>query len=286
MTEEVSHTEAASFTGGNDLATSGGGTDYAAPISKEIADKAFEVIASSPDIDVDDYVQEQKDRAAEEAGEELPPNRKRERRERFQRAPEAARDAESKPTRDTRDALERQRDENDPRHEPKIEAREETEAEHHERESRQRERDARIAETAVYHARAEAFKQAVSDYQEWVEGTFGVFPPQESVAAALLASPVGPELAYRLSQDIDAIEQLNALPPAEAARRIARAEGMLIAMHENQKAPPLRSKATKAPKPIAPVRGGAGPAVDASKSDDMDRFAGWLQKDLAKRRGR
>ena len=48
---------------------------------KDIAEKAWDVIQRSADIDVDDYVEEQKDRAADEKGEELPQNRKRERRE-------------------------------------------------------------------------------------------------------------------------------------------------------------------------------------------------------------
>jgi hypothetical protein len=50
-------------------------------VVKDIAEKAWDVIQRSADIDVDDYVEEQKDRAADEKGEELPQNRKRERRE-------------------------------------------------------------------------------------------------------------------------------------------------------------------------------------------------------------
>jgi len=55
--------------------------DYSADVVKDIAEKAWDVIQRSADIDVDDYVEEQKDRAADEKGEELPRNRKRERRE-------------------------------------------------------------------------------------------------------------------------------------------------------------------------------------------------------------
>jgi hypothetical protein len=55
--------------------------DYSADVVKDIAEKAWDVIQRSADIDVDDYVEEQKDRAADEKGEELPQNRRRERRE-------------------------------------------------------------------------------------------------------------------------------------------------------------------------------------------------------------
>src|SRR6476660_6127084 len=116
MSDEISHAEAASYIPSSEPAPSSE-HDHAAPVIKEIADKAWEAIQTSPDVDVDDFVQEQKDRAAEEKGEELSKHRREARRERFQRALEAAKDAERNPAPDKRDALERARDENDHRHE-------------------------------------------------------------------------------------------------------------------------------------------------------------------------
>jgi hypothetical protein len=257
-------------------------TDYASPVTSQIKEAAWQAIQNDKSgDDATDFVEESRDRAAEEAGEELPPNRKQARRDRFARALEAAREAERNPVKDTRDALELAADEDD---EPRHEEPRDHQREHEEHEARQRQRDEMVATTAKYEMRAAAFEQAVPDYKETIQAVFGVFPPQESVADALLKSPVGPELAYRLSQDLDAIEELNALPPAEAARRLAVAEGVLLA-RQQQSAPPPR-RVTKAPRPISAVRGGAGPGFDPVKSNDMDAFADWLKKDQAKRAGR
>jgi hypothetical protein len=83
MSDEISHAEAAAYVPSSEP-SSEPAKDYSADVVKDIAEKAWDVIQRSADIDVDDYVEEQKDRAADEKGEELPQNRKRERRERFE----------------------------------------------------------------------------------------------------------------------------------------------------------------------------------------------------------
>jgi hypothetical protein len=80
MSDEISHAEAAAYVPSSEP-SSEPAKDYSADVVKDIAEKAWDVIQRSADIDVDDYVEEQKDRAADEKGEELPQNRKRERRE-------------------------------------------------------------------------------------------------------------------------------------------------------------------------------------------------------------
>jgi hypothetical protein len=271
---------------------SGGGTEYAHQVTEQIKEAAVRAIETLPDISTEDFVEEARARELEDRGEELTSSQKQARRERYQRALAAAKEAESHPVVDKRDALERARDERDAADDPRF-APQESDAEDPRFQPRpedfadqQRARDAMVAETAKYELRAQAFEQVAPDYKEVIQGTFGVFPPQESVAAALLASPVGPELAYRLAQDLDAIEELNQLPPAQAAQRIARAEGMLMAMHDQRAAAPPPRRTTKAPPPMKSVRGGAGPGFNPTTSNDMTAFAGWLKKDLAKRQGR
>jgi hypothetical protein len=252
--------------------------------TRSIKEAAYEAIVNSPDVSTEDYAEETKDRAAEKRGEELPAARKQARGERFQRALAAARDAESRPTVDKRDALERARDDaaDDHRHEEPTDH----QREHEEHQTRQRARDEAVAATAKYEMRAAEFEKSAPDFRDTIQSVFAVFPPAEHIAEALLRSPIGPEIAYRLANNIDAIDELNALSPEQFRYQLAQAEGVLAERQRLQQAAPPPRRTTKAPRPISAVRGGAGPSVDASRSDNMDQFAGWLKKDLAKRQGR
>jgi hypothetical protein len=185
---------------------------------REIKELAQKTIETSPDIDTADFAEEMADKKEEESGKELSKARKEARRERYQRALEAARTAEHTPTVDKRDALERKRDQarDD---EGRFEAGESDQSDPRAQvpedwETQLRKRDASIAASTAYHMRAAEFAKVVPDYQSQVEATFGIFPPRDDIAQALLDSEIGPALAFELASDIDLLDAFNNLPPA------------------------------------------------------------------------
>jgi hypothetical protein len=143
---------------------------------------------------------------------------------------------------------------------------------------------ARVAELqsevmADFHERTEAFKAKATDFDDVVSGFVnkgGKFT--DAVRELVMESDVGPQLTYHIAKHPAIANKLNSLPPLQAAKEIARLEDSLSNTSR---------KATNAPPPITPPKGGAGPSVDpATGPDDMAAFASWLNKDLAKRRGR
>lgn len=132
---------------------------------------------------------------------------------------------------------------------------------------------------ADFEERAEAFKSKATDFDDVVSGFVdkgGKF--SDAVRELVTESDLGPQLTYHLAKHPSIANKLNALPPLQAAKEIARLEDTL------SKASP---KATKAPAPLAVLNGGAGPAIDPKTGpDDMQAFATWLKKDQQARRGR
>lgn len=253
-----------------------GGGEYstgAETVIKSVKDQAYEAIVHSEDISTEDYVEETRDREAEKRGdpEVNSPLRRQRRAERLQRALEAA---------GTADVPGRQADANEPdaHHEP-------SEAPH-DWEAEIRRRDDSVRATAQYEMRAASFSQQQPDYHDTIQSVFSIFPPSEHIADALLRSPFGPQIAYELANNVDAIEQLNAMPPNQAIHLLAKAEGMLLAQQQmqGQQAPQVRRP--KAPPPMKALSGGAGPPSNWVQSDDMEQFAQGLKKDLARRAGR
>lgn len=84
------------------------------------------------------------------------------------------------------------------------------------------------------------------------------------VEGLLLESDKSALLSYHLAKNPDKLARLNALPPVAAAREIGKLEARLSL--------PSANKATKAPPPVASVRGGATP-----RDEDSDLNA-WLAK--------
>ncbi len=130
-----------------------------------------------------------------------------------------------------------------------------------------------------FEERTEAFKSKAKDFDEIVSGYVdkgGKF--SDVVRELVMESDQGPELTYHLAKHPSIANKINALPPLQAAKEIARLEDTLSK-------PSI--KATKAPPPAKPLNGGAGPAADPRTGpDDMEAFASWLRKDQAKRAGR
>jgi hypothetical protein len=126
--------------------------------------------------------------------------------------------------------------------------------------------------------RVAEFSRANPDYQDTIKSVFSVLPLAEHVAEAILQSEIGPEIAYKLAQNFDQIDAINAMSPDQIRLDIARAEGMRAAQNGQQQQPARR--ATRAPRPLTSVRGGsASPSFDAATASTDEyaarRKAGW-----------
>lgn len=281
----MSDTDYAGASGASEAGSTGGEGGYshvAETAIKSVKDQAYDAIVRSEDISTEDFVEETRDREAEKRGdpEVNTPFRKQRRAERLQRALEAAeKGKQPEPQQDARGA----------------DAAQEGSEGASDWEAEIRKRDDAVRVTAQYEMRAEAFSQVQPDYAETIQGIFSVFPPKEHIADALLRSPVGPQLSYLLANDIDAIEELNALPPAVAVRKLAMAEGVLIERQRQQQSGAgevqrLAQRQRRSPggrtQPMKQLSGGAGPSRDWSQSDDMDTFSRGLKSDMERRRAR
>lgn len=117
---------------------------------------------------------------------------------------------------------------------------------------------------AEFNERKEEFVSSKApDFDAVVEGFVskgGEF--SDAVRELVIDSDVGPELTYHIAKNPAIARKLNSLTPLQAAKEIARLEDQLSK-------PSV--KTTKAPPPIKPPSGGAGPS--ASLADmDMDAY--------------
>lgn len=127
-----------------------------------------------------------------------------------------------------------------------------------------------------FEERADDLRDTVPDFDK-VVGSINT-TIREELAREVLFSEKGPLLQYHLAQNPNELHRLNALSGRELAREIGRLEAKLNL--------PEAKKQTTAPAPLKPLKGGAAPAFDPLKTDDMDAFAKWLNTDLQKRSGR
>jgi hypothetical protein len=81
MSDEISHAEASTYVPSSEPGPSSE-HDHAAPVTREIKERAYEAIVISEDVSTEDFAEEMANRKAEEAGEELSSSRKQARRER------------------------------------------------------------------------------------------------------------------------------------------------------------------------------------------------------------
>lgn len=127
-----------------------------------------------------------------------------------------------------------------------------------------------------FEERSEAFKAKVQDFDQVFEAyAAGGGKFSDTVREMMVESDVGPQMAYHLAKNPSLARKLNSLSPLQAAKEFGKLEDSL--------SKPV-SRNTKAPKPIAPLNGGASPAFDPAKAS-MSEFAEWLNKDLERRAG-
>jgi hypothetical protein len=111
-------------------------------------------------------------------------------------------------------------------------------------------------------------RKSISDYDAVLRSAEKA-PVAPHVEGLILESEKSALLAYHLAKNQDKLERLNALPPVAAAREIGRLEARLSLPNPN--------KATAAPKPIAPVKGGASP-TKAPAEMSMEEYAAYRAK--------
>ncbi len=132
------------------------------------------------------------------------------------------------------------------------------------------------AETAKA-AQVERMRDLADDYQDHLKAAAKELPDLMNVLkkATFVPTPIvemlileagekAPLVAYHLAQNPKAAASINAMSPVEAAREIGRIEGR-VSIPKN--------KATRAPSPVTPVKGGASPSRGIGKSmSDYERW--------------
>lgn len=139
---------------------------------------------------------------------------------------------------------------------------------------------ARLAQTqqnneivATFRERAEDVRKIVKDF-DTVVAAATVSPTNQEVAMAILESEKGPHIAYYLSKHPEKVLEINDMSTRRALAEIGRLEVRLT---------PTPKKESKAPAPVAPVRGSARTEAPDPEKMSMDQFAAWYDKQKSSR---
>jgi signal recognition particle GTPase len=122
------------------------------------------------------------------------------------------------------------------------------------------EREAQERSTKVvstFKDREEEFRTKNADYDDVVHDDV---PITKEMAAMILESEIGPDVAYYLGKNLDEATRISRLNPLAQAREIGKIEAALSSSN-----PPVK-KASSAPEPIKPV-GSRSTAPVVSTSD-------------------
>jgi hypothetical protein len=145
---------------------------------------------------------------------------------------------------------------------------------------------------AEFRMRAEHL--GVPDFAEKM-ATFEYVNLSAAAEQAILRSPAGPQIALRLADNFEAIDELNKCSPAQIDKWITRWE-VETEMHQRaaaqqqdyaREAARQPRRQTQAPRPIAPPSGGAGPPVDLvalAKSEDASAYVKARREQMARER--
>lgn len=115
----------------------------------------------------------------------------------------------------------------------------------------------------------EAYDERLNDAEKAIPGLKATIAKADvqirnDVIDLIVESEKGPLLAHYLAKNPTKAAELNRLPPLAAAKEVGRLEARLSL--------PKPNSATKAPAPVAPVKGGAAP------SDPSRELDGWLKQ--------
>jgi hypothetical protein len=130
----------------------------------------------------------------------------------------------------------------------------------------QAERDAQSKEQTnrTWKAKEAEFLKSKPDYAQKVyrDPRDGGPIVTQTMGEVMLASDLGPAIAYYLSENVESAAKIAGLPPLEQAREIGRIEAKL----EAAKVPP-RPAVSQAPPPVAKVEAGEGSLSGISTTD-------------------
>ncbi len=126
-----------------------------------------------------------------------------------------------------------------------------------------------------HEARVSEVAEKYPDYQEKVQlaADRGEWPCSQVMALGIMASPVGPDVAYHLASDKAEATRIAQLSPLEQARELGRLEAGFL--NKPKEATP-EVKAPKAPPPPTHQTRGAGGQFETS--DDTEDFAAFEAK--------
>lgn len=115
---------------------------------------------------------------------------------------------------------------------------------------------------AAYQERVAELRPRIVDFDEVMDNMRGS-EIRNDVRDLILGSAKGPLLAYYLAKHRDELDDINRMPPAEAARRVGNLEARIRGPNP---------AATRARAPVVPPRGGASAprALDAERMSHAD----------------
>jgi hypothetical protein len=246
------------------------GTETARDPGADIKSAALAEMAKSESIE--SYAAERADQDAEAAGKQ-PTTPPEERVNRYQAALEQARQETDQARREN--GLDGEPNDFDAQVDQAIQA----QVQEQELEAEFARREKQGADVALYTHKANQELDQHPGFWEAVKATFTAIPPTTEIAEQILSCEHGPEIVWRMCQHPEAIEQLNALPPKEAERMIAKLDGAIMAERQVAKrfagySQPRRE--TRAPPVFKTPSGGARPPQDlhqlASRGERADDY--------------
>jgi hypothetical protein len=131
-----------------------------------------------------------------------------------------------------------------------------------------RSNEARMELVDEYAEHVETVRERIPDYDQVVNKANRQIP-DELADEILAAGSKAPLITYYLAQNPQKLEQLVNLSGKALAREVGRIEAKVHL--------PQAKKATEASPPPSIPKGGAAPAFDPFKTDDMDAYVKWRQ---------
>ncbi len=126
---------------------------------------------------------------------------------------------------------------------------------------------------STWEERLKATRASTPDFDE-VVGNSDV-PIKPRVAEELSDSEHGPQLAYHFAKNPEVLERLNGLSPKEAVRAIAKLEAELFS--KKSEVQPEPKPVSKAPVPVAPIRGNAA-VIPSPDKMSMEEYVQYRKK--------
>lgn len=143
--------------------------------------------------------------------------------------------------------------------------------------SQTREQESQETTRSTYYSRLSEFQQSTPDAVVTIgnPAMTAALQRQPVIGEVVMASEVGPALAYHLARNPGELARITKLTPTQAAAAVGRIEAKLAAAAPTPSGgTPPKPKApvpSNAPPPPTPIDGGGAPSVDLSKCS-MDEY--------------